>query len=77
MAAGDGDRAPPGDKAPPGNKGPPRDKGGLRSLQTTSLFRALNPELFIRPVRLSTPTTWYTHLRLFTPAQGLQVMVSR
>lgn len=27
---------------------------GLRGAQTTTLFRAVNPELFIKPVRLST-----------------------
>lgn len=33
---------------------------GLRSVQTTTLFRAVNPELFIKPVRLTHART-HTH----------------
>lgn len=38
-------------KPPNENETPKERKPGLRSVQTTMLFRAVNPELFIKPVR--------------------------
>ncbi|TRZ24683.1 hypothetical protein HGM15179_002385 [Zosterops borbonicus] len=36
-------------KTPNENETPKQRKPGLRSVQTTMLFRAVNPELFIKP----------------------------
>uniref|UniRef100_A0A8D2NGA5 Small integral membrane protein 8 n=1 Tax=Zonotrichia albicollis TaxID=44394 RepID=A0A8D2NGA5_ZONAL len=41
----------PSTKPPNENETPTERKPGLRSVQTTMLFRAVNPELFIKPVR--------------------------
>jgi len=38
-------------KHPNENETPKERKPGLRSVRTTTLFRAVNPELFIKPVR--------------------------
>lgn len=40
-------------KPPNENEAPKERKPGLRNVQTTMLFRAVNPELFIKPVRSS------------------------
>lgn len=40
-------------KPPNENETPKERKPGLRSVKTTMLFRAVNPELFIKPVRQS------------------------
>lgn len=37
--------------SPNASETPKERKPGLRSVQTTMLFRAVNPELFIKPVR--------------------------
>lgn len=38
-------------KTPHGNETPNERNPGLRGVRTTTLFRAVNPELFIKPVR--------------------------
>ncbi|PNJ60165.1 SMIM8 isoform 4 [Pongo abelii] len=43
-------------------KEPPKEKDfqspGLRGVRTTTLFRAVNPELFIKPELSILPTLW-------------------
>ncbi|NXC38841.1 SMIM8 protein, partial [Penelope pileata] len=39
----------PSSKPPSGNEAPKERSPGLRAVRTTALFRAVNPELFIKP----------------------------
>ncbi|KAJ7403714.1 hypothetical protein WISP_149580 [Willisornis vidua] len=45
---------------PPDENGTPKErKPGLRSVQTTMLFRAVNPELFIKPIEVLQPLEYH------------------
>jgi len=62
---------PPQDGSGSGGSGPRQPDSsyrspGLRGLNTTSLFRAVNPELFIRPVSEHTHTHTHTRTRTRT-----------
>lgn len=51
---------------------------GLRSVRTTTLFRAVNPELFIKPVRIlvyTAPVTYTFSLNSWTQSQSFFFVV--